>query len=243
MDATENSHNQPPTSTRVPGSLAAKLTLLVVGLQVLIALVTYPFMPEMVPSHWNIVGQIDGYMPRFWNALFMPGLSILLVVMLKVLVRGNPRLGNAENQQTSQRVIDRFLVILVLFLLVMQGTIAAIALGYTINLAYVINSAAGLLFILLGNYLGKVRRNFWLGIRTPWTLASDIVWERTHRLGSWLFVLLGVITLILNFIGPVRRFALLAPLFLVCVILFVYSYLCYQRLEKSGRGPLSPPLH
>jgi uncharacterized membrane protein len=213
---------------------AKRLALIIIGLQILLAVVAYPFMPERVPSHWNMLGQVNGYMPRFWSAVFLPGMSIVLYVVLRGLVILGPRLGSVESQQILKKYVDRFLVVLLLFLLVVQGTTTGVALGYRIDVVYVINVAAGLMFIVLGNYMGKIQRNFWAGIRTPWTLASDVVWERTHRVGGWLIVLSGMVTIVMNFFAPLRAIALVGPLLVVMVIVVVYSYVVYQRLEREG---------
>jgi uncharacterized membrane protein len=96
--------------------------------------------------------------------------------------------------------------------------------------------------IVLGNFLGKIRRNFWLGIRTPWTLSSDIVWERTHRLGGWLFVASGLLGLPCSFWPSVGILGLVTMIVVSCLILFVYSYWCYQQqTTRQGREPLAPP--
>src|ERR1700688_2583796 len=94
---------------------AKRLALIIIGLQILLAVVVYAFMPEQVPSHWNMLGQVNGYMPRFWNAVFGPGMSIVLYVVLRVLVMQGPRLGSVERQQILKKYMDRFLVVLLLF--------------------------------------------------------------------------------------------------------------------------------
>jgi len=97
----------------------------------------------------------------------------------------------------------------------------------------VMNLALSLLLIFLGNYMGKLRRNFWAGIRTPWTILNETVWERTHRLGGWLFVLAGLIGLVTTFIPPLRFWGVMSALFAVIVILVVYSYIEYERVTRE----------
>ncbi|HEU5228101.1 MAG TPA: SdpI family protein, partial [Ktedonobacteraceae bacterium] len=99
------------------------------------------------------------------------------------------------------------------------------------------------LFIFLGNYTGKMRRNFWMGIRTPWTLASAVVWERTHRLGGWLFVAVGLLGIPLSFVPALRLWGIVIPIIAVSIFLYIYSYVCYQRQIQSGHEPLSPPFN
>jgi uncharacterized membrane protein len=89
--------------------------------------------------------------------------------------------------------------------------------------------------------MGKLRRNFWAGIRTPWTLASDVARELTHRLGGWLFVLTGLLGVIMSFIPGLRLWGFMAVLFIVIIVLIAYSYVIYQRNTVDGKEPLSPP--
>ncbi|HTK10062.1 MAG TPA: DUF1648 domain-containing protein [Ktedonobacteraceae bacterium] len=184
MDPREHWRDEPPvgTTSSAHGLSLKNLAIVIIVLQVLIAALTYPFMPEMVPSHWDAAGQVNGYMPKLWNAVFAPGLSVLIFLVMRGLI-SSPRLGSVESQHALNKYGDRFLIVILLFLLVLQGTTSAFALGYRTDIVYVINIAVALLLIVLGNSMGKLRRNFWIGIRTPWTLASGSVrsplpWQR-----------------------------------------------------------------
>ena len=216
------------------------VTLIIIGLQIAVAVGTYPFLPPIVPSHWDAAGNVNGYMPKLANAVLVPLMSIGIFLLLRVLLAVSPRLGN-QDPHAMQRVIGLLLVGILLFMLVMQIITLAVALGLPMNVSFVINLAASILFIFIGNYMGKLQRNFWAGIRTPWTLASDIVWERTHRLGGWLFVGAGVLGMITTFIPPLRTWGVVGLVLIVSAILVVYSYVVYRQIETSGRNPLSPP--
>jgi uncharacterized membrane protein len=137
--------------------------------------------------------------------------------------------------------VNIILVGVLLLMLVVQLITIATALRVPVDVPLVISLSIGALLILIGNYLGKLRRNFWAGIRTPWTLTNSIVWERTHRLGGWLFVAAGVLDIIMAFVAPLRLWGMLVLILLLVVILFVYSYVVYQRLEARGGATLSPP--
>ena len=213
---------------------------LTIALQIVVSCVTYPFLPEQVPSHWNAAGQIDGYMPKLANAILLPAISIALYLFIQLLIRYSPRLGQ-QNQRTSLEVVNLIIVGVLVFLLIVQLSITAIALGMAISIPFVISLCLSVLFLFLGNYMGKLRRNFWAGFRTPWTLASDTVWERTHRVGGWLMALAGLLGIILSFIPPLRLWGLLALIGIVIVATTVYSFVLYQRLSTEGKEPLSPP--
>ena len=162
------------------------LALLIIVAQVLISAGTYPFLPPSVPSHFDASGQINGYMPKLLYAILFPGMSILLFIIMRFAMQVGPNLGYRSQRRANTQIVSLILVGILLFMLVIQLLTTAYALGAKVDISLVVELAVSVLFIFLGNYLGKLRRNFWAGIRTPWTLASDIVWERTHRLGGWL---------------------------------------------------------
>ena len=210
----------------------ARFMTLVIGLQILIALITYPFLPERVPSHWNIAGQVDGSMPKLLNAILLPGITIAMYLLLRRLTTTGPTL-DLEKQRRSVEFTDRLLPALALLFLAIQLIVIATALHLSVNVPFIISLLVSLLFIYIGNFLGKLRRNFWSGIKTPWTLASDTVWERTHQLGGWLFVAAGLVGVLTSFIAPLRIWGVVGSVLLVSVILYIYSYVIYQRLETN----------
>lgn len=222
-------------------SPATLLAVLIIIVQILVSIVTYPFMPDSVPSHWDASGQVNGYLPKLVNALLYPLLSIGIYALVRVLMTIGPRLGYQNQRKASIGIINLILDGVLLFMLIVQLTTTAVALGVPIDLTFVICLSISVLFIFLGNYMGKLRRNFWAGIRTPWTLASDVVWERTHRLGGWLFVLAGLLGVIMSFIPALRLWGLMVVIFIIVIALVVYSYVIYQRYTVEGKEPLSPP--
>ena len=237
MDPTEQGRKILPSA---PYRSTTFLALVIIMLQVAISVGTYPFLPPMVPSHWDAAGNINGYMPKLTYALFQPLTSIGLFFVVRVLVIVTTRLAR-QDVRVVQKTTDLLLTGILLFMLLIQVTTVAVPLGVPVNVSFVTNLAVSVLFIFIGNYLGKVQRNFWIGIRTPWTLASDIVWERTHRLGGWLFVGVGVLGIIMAFIPALRVWGVVGLVLLVCAILVIYSYIVYRQIETSGRNPLSPP--
>jgi immunity protein, SdpI family len=230
-----------PDDNQISMSPATLLAVLIIVAQILVSIATYPFMPDSVPSHWNAAGQVNGYMPKLVNALLFPLMSTGIYVLVRVLMTVGPRLGYQNQRRTSIGVVNLILVGVLLFMLILHLTTTSIALGVPIDLPLVICLSISLLFIFLGNYMGKLRRNFWAGIRTPWTLASDVVWERTHRLGGWLFVLGGLLGVIMSFVPMLRLWGLMAVLLVIVVVLVVYSFVTYQRYTVEGKEPLSPP--
>jgi len=227
----------PVRSTYSPVTLFA---LLIIVIQILISLVTYPFLPAIVPTHWNAAGQVDAYAPKWVNAVLFPAVSLGVYVLIRLLVAVGPRLG-AQGRRANQDVVNLILVGVLLFMFVLHLTATAIALGLPVDISFVMNLSLSVLLIFIGNYMGKLRRNFWAGIRTPWTLVSEVSWERTHRLGGWLLVVGGLLGIIMSFVPPLRYWGIISVLALIGVILVVYSYLVYQRAASGEGESLSPP--
>ncbi|HJT57949.1 MAG TPA: DUF1648 domain-containing protein, partial [Ktedonobacteraceae bacterium] len=175
----------PQTTFFTPTTLFA---LLVIATQILVSLVTYPFLPDRVPIHWNAAGQVTSYAPKWVNAVLFPLISIGVYVLIRLLLAAGPRLGYQNSRRANLEIVNLIINGILLFMLVLQLVVTAISLGMDIDINFVVILSISILFIFIGNYMGKLRRNFWAGIRTPWTLSSDLVWERTHRLGGWLFV-------------------------------------------------------
>jgi uncharacterized membrane protein len=217
------------------------LALAIVGLQILIAICAFPFLPDTVPIHWNIAGQADGFASKWVNTLLFPLLSIGLYLLLRFVTGAGPRLGGRNSVAANMQLRTVLLVAILLFMLIVQLCVTAISLGMPVDITFVLNLAVSLLFIVIGNFMGKLRRNFWMGIRTPWTLASEVSWERTHRIGGWLFVAVGLIGIPCSFV-PALRFWVIVPLIiLVSVFLTGYSYVCYRQHATEEGEPLSPP--
>ncbi|MBA2284358.1 MAG: SdpI family protein [Ktedonobacteraceae bacterium] len=212
----------------------------VIAMQILIAIGAYAFLPPVVAIHWGLTGQANNYGPKWMATLLFPAMSIV-VWLLGVRQVAGPRLSGRLQHITNAQVRSMLFVGIILFLLVIQIAGTARDLGMAIDLPFIVNLALAVLFIFFGNYMGKLRRNFWLGIRTPWTLASDFVWERTHRIGGWLFVAVGLLSIPLSFVSMFRLRVMLPLILLVVIFLFLYSYSCYRQQTQENHEPLSPP--
>jgi uncharacterized membrane protein len=213
----------------------------IIAIQVVVAIYGFAVLPDRVPIHWGFNGQADGYGPKWIGTFLYPLMSAGIYVLIRVLLAASPRLGGREQTAANLQIGKIILTAIMLFLLVIQLSNIAQALGVSFDTLMVVTLALSVLFIFLGNYMGKMRRNFWMGIRTPWTLASSLVWERTHRLGGWLFVAVGLIGIPCSFIPALRFWGILAPLIVVSLFLYVYSYFCYRRVTQEQGEPLSPP--
>lgn len=136
-------------------------------------------MPDRVPTHWDAAGNINGYMPKLIGVFLLPFISIGLYLLIRVLYAASPKLGN-DDQRANGEIIKLLMLGVPLVDLVLQLTATAIALHVPIDMTLGINLSLSVLFIFTGNYLGKLRRNFWGGIRTPWPLSRNNVLQSRH---------------------------------------------------------------
>ncbi len=192
-----------------------------------VAAILYPSLPEMIPTHWNAQGEIDGYMKKPGGVLMMPAMALATFIIMKIIPVISPK-GFRTDKFSD--VIGVLQVTLVGFMSIVAILVLLEAHGLNVLINEVIIAGVGLLFVVIGNYLGKVRKNFFIGIRTPWTLASDEVWSRTHRMGGKLFMLSGVII----WLGALLRLPLTWTVGVavgLVLIPVVYSYFLYRQIE------------
>lgn len=189
--------------------------------------VLYPRLPEQIPIHWNLEGQVDDYAGRFWGAFGLPLLNVGIYLLLLFLPLIDPKRANYARFIGFYR---GFRVLMVLFMAGMHGVTLYAALGKPVDVSFLVTLGVSVLFIYMGNSLGRVRHNYFVGIKTPWTLASEEVWRRTHRLGGKLFIVAGLLPWLA---WPISREAAFYALFAGCLLAgvgsTVYSAVLYYR--------------
>jgi len=193
----------------------------------------YSHMPERVPGHWNFKGEVDRYTSRFGGAFSMPLVTTGIYALMLVLPFIDPRRENYRKFAGAYRVMKFVLVIFMtlIYLITMLSVF-----GYRVPVDRVTMAGISLLFIVLGNYMGQIRHNYFVGIKTPWTLANEQVWQKTHRLGGRLLVAAGLISLVASLFGGVTGWVVMGvALGAATVIPTVYSYLEFRR-ETNDSG-------
>lgn len=191
----------------------------------------YPSLPNPAPTHWNIHGEVDGWGPSWVSAFLMP----LVSVGIAGLMIGLPLLGPMrKNFESFKSTYGRICILIVAAFVALQIVILLKTAGFAFPIGAALAIVIGLMLAVLGNWMGKVRRNFYVGIRTPWTLANDAVWEKTHRLGGRVFAAVGLATAISGLFGSnIASFIVMMGGLLVAVLWsVVYSYRCYVRLGR-----------
>lgn len=209
------------------------LSLALVVASFILTVALYNRLPESVPTHWNARGVADGFTPKPWGPFLLPLTMLGVFVLLFVLPRISPRGYRMERFQGVFEILQAA-ILAFLFLVTLLALLAGI--GAPVPMDRAIHAATGLLFVVLGNFMGKLTKNFFVGIRTPWTLASDEVWLRTHRLGGKMFVLAGLGLLVSGLVGG-GTVAVLVAVAIAAGIPVVYSYVLYRRLEGFKNGP------
>jgi uncharacterized membrane protein len=191
-----------------------------------------------VPIHWGISGQPDGYASPLVAFLFTPLITIGLVALLAAIPRIEPRATNLARSADAYRTAW---IALVLFMGALQLMVVAAGLGVGVSMNVVIGIGVGVLFIVLGNVMTTVRSNFMFGVRTPWTLTSELSWKRTHRVVGWLFVVTGALTVVVSLVAPgAMVWVILGSTLVVLAVGFGYSYLVWRtdpdRRDDSARA-------
>ena len=206
-----------------------KSELIAVGIVVIlfaVGIYMYPRLPDTIASHWNAQGQVDGYRSKVWGLFLLPLISVGLVLLFVAIPRIDPLKANIEK---FRPFYDRFVgtdygIFLLCLLLTILWNI-----GMRYNFGQVLAPAFGGLFYYIGVVIGHAKRNWFVGIRTPWTLSSENVWDKTHAIGAKLFKIAAVVALLGALLPNYALFFVLIPVLVVAGYLIVYSYFAYQR--------------
>ncbi len=194
-------------------------------------LILYPSLPDRIPVHWNWRGEIDGWGPKSMIFMF-PGLILLSIVALETL----PALSPGQFRIDRFRGTFNYIVAIVAAMMTCTGIIILRAVqNHDMDLTKALIVVISLFLALLGNVMGKVRRNFYVGVRTPWTLASEKVWNETHRVAARWMVAGGIISALLAMLG-VNMGLCFAVIIVTALYPVLFSFFYYKRLE--GRGDL-----
>ncbi|GGJ57438.1 putative membrane protein [Anoxybacillus voinovskiensis] len=201
--------------------------IILIACSYVLSLVAIPYLPNEVTVHWNAAGEADGFMNKWWGALLFPIFLTGIVALVIFLPKVDPR---KENYEKFEKVYRIFLHVFVLFLFSLHVVTLAYNIGFSVQVDVVVPIGVGGLFIVLGNYMPKIKPNYFFGIRTPWTLENEEVWQKTHRVGGKVFVIMGVLVMLTVFTESVWRFVLLLIIvFGGTMYLFIQSYIFSRK--------------
>lgn len=210
-----------------------RYTIAMLGIIILsfaIGIYFYPQMPERMPSHWNAAGQVNGFLPRIWGLFLMPLFSLALLGLFLAIPRIDPLKANI---QKFRKYFDRFILLILGFFLYIYILTILWALGYTFQFIYAMVPAFSILFYYAGVLTESAKQNWFIGIRTPWTLSSETVWNKTHKLGGKLFKLAALVGLLGLLFPDYAIWFVLIPVIFVAAYTIVYSYVEFQKVQKE----------
>lgn len=194
---------------------------------VIVTIAVYPRLPEQIPTHWSISGEVNGWSNRLFGAWMMPLLMAVIWLFMRAIPHIDPRKANYEK---FSGMYDALVILILTFMLLMHVVILLSATGTVIRMDRVVMPAVGIFIAIMGVLLPRAHPNWFVGFRTPWTLTSDLSWERTHKVGGALFIALGVLIVASTFIAPERAIWVLVVAALgVVAFLFIYSYQVWKQ--------------
>lgn len=203
-----------------------KISFVIAVMTLLVNVFAYPFLPNKIPVHWGVNGDVDRYGSRM-EQMLMSGLPIVLLFVLQILPTIDPKKKSFQQHSKAYSIINMLIII---FLAVMNILALCSALGVPIPFPIVVPLFLGLLMIGIGNYTTQIRHNYFIGFRTPWTLASENVWRKTHRLGGYLFILVGMIPISSIIIGGLALKIFIAALLMVIMLIYAYSFWLFKKI-------------
>jgi len=202
-------------------------TLIIIIISFLIGIYLYNLMPEQMASHWNQKGEVNGYMTKFWGLFLMPIVCIGIFLLLLIIPKIDPLKKNIEK---FRKYFDSFIFLIIVFLLY----IYALTIIWNFDIKFDMNKsiipAIGLLFYYAGVLISHAKRNWFIGIRTPWTLSNEEVWEKTHKIGSLLFKIAGILAFVGLFFSDFIIWFILIPVISFSLFTFIYSYFVYKKI-------------
>lgn len=230
--------DRPLTSLKSVVTRLWAISLAIITLMLVVTAWAWHQIPEgrAFPTHWGFNGQPDAYGDKSWALFVLPGAAVILVALIIFLPLLNPR---RQNITQSTKAWTASLIGMLAFIFGSHILMVLIALGYKIDVPAAMSALIGVSFVVLGSYLGKMRRNFYLGFRTPWTFSSDLAWDKTHRLGGRIFVVLGFVFVLLAFAGVRQEWIYPAALIVGTIgagfFLTIYSYFVWKSDPDRGK--------
>ena len=200
----------------------------IILLSFIISFLAYPNMPDSMVSHWGIDNVPNGFMPKLFGLFLMPVLSVFIVGLFFLIPKIDPKKRNIKK---FRKQYDLFIFVFVFFMLYIHLLVIFWNFGAVFSMIQFLSPAFAVLFYYLGILMSKAEQNWFIGIRTPWTLSSKEVWRKTHDKASTLFKIIGVLSFLGVLLPGLALFLLLVPVLFSVVFLFVYSFFEFKKLK------------
>ena len=214
------------------------LQILILAVPFCVAAWLWNKLPGRMPIHWNLDGQPDNYAGKSIATFLIPFVNVGTAVLIMFLPRIDPKFAknDEETKASVRRTISSIRLVLTLFLSIVALAVLAAPFRPTLQISLIIPAGFGVLLVVLGNLLAKLRPNYFCGFRTPWTLESRDVWIKTHRLGGRLMVAAGIFVAVFSFVLPIKQFfsfVLLPAIAVIAIVPIVYSYIVWNRSRPA----------
>lgn len=193
-------------------------------------LAIYNMLPDTVPTHWNYKGEIDRYSGKI-SVLFTALLPLVMYSLFILLPKIDPKAKNYSKHTKAYNIT----VLMTIFILIgIHWAAIFTVLVHPVKMDLIVKLLCGIMFIVIGNYMGQVKPNFFFGIRTPWTLANEAVWTKTHRTGKYAFASIGIVFLVSIFIKGFLGFGIVIASIIACLVyLYAYSYFEFKKISNN----------
>jgi uncharacterized membrane protein len=211
-----------------------KITAIIflVILSFLVTIMFYPSLPENMASHWGINGEANGFMPKEYSAFFIPILAAVIAMVLYYIPRLDPLYKNIEKFKGHYEL---FIINMVVFFLFLQTIVLLWNIGILVDFNQVLSLAFAMLFFSVGMLVENARKNYFIGIRTPWALYSEEVWNHTNKFGGKAFKACAIISLLGVFASEFAFHFIVVPIITAAIAMVVYSYTDYRKTARTGK--------
>ncbi len=200
--------------------------LILILISFVLAIFFYPIFPSQIATHWGISGQADGYSSKAFGLFFMPILSVVLFFLFISLPKIDPYKKNFDQ---FKKYFQNFINLIFAFFFYIYLITIIWNLGFRFNMIQILCPAFAALFYYAGVLMSHAKRNWFVGIRTPWTMSNEKVWDKTHKIGGKLFKLTGIISLLSLILPDLSVFFILVPILFTTIFVFIYSYVEYKK--------------
>lgn len=208
------------------------LPLGMVAVALIISVAVYGRMPDQVPVHWNVRGEVDGYAPKALALFLLPAVMLIVWLFIRIAPVIDPKRATLKKNVGEIDTINFFMM---LILLGIHVATIIYGMGYEFDMSIIAELIAGVLFVVIGNFLPRFRHNYFFGIRTPWTLADEEVWRKSNQIGGKMFFFGGLIVILSVFLPRQwMTFILFATLFVCAGVPAVLSYVLYQKKQSDS---------
>lgn len=206
------------------------LGCLIILITFLITFLLFPKLPDQIPSHWNTKNEVDNYMSKTSFLFLMPTLSFLILVLFVFIPKIDPL---KKNISKFKPYFSKFILIIILFLTYIHFLTLFWVLNYQFSMAKALFPALAIIFYYAGVLIKNAKQNWFIGIRTPWTLSNKEVWKKTHNLGSKVFKISALIILIGLIVPNGYEFVVFILAIILTLYPLVYSYFEYIKINKK----------